>query len=101
MSVLKPFHLNKLGVRRVLSYETLSSTDAMPPLMARSFVPNVFCDITPYIERKLEIMSLYPTEVQPYPLPRALESIRALARLRGSTVGVEYAESFMLLREVS
>ena len=101
MSALKPFYSARHGVRRVLSYETLSSTDAMPPGAARSFVPTVFTDITPFIERKLEIMSLYPTEVQPYPLPRALESIRALGRLRGSTIGVEYAESFMLIREVN
>lgn len=100
MAVLRPSHMGKLGVRRVLSYETLSSTDAMPPSQARAFVPNVFSDITPYIERKLEIMALYPTEVQPYPMPRALESIRALARFRGATVGVEYAEAFMLIREI-
>jgi LmbE family N-acetylglucosaminyl deacetylase len=101
MSALKPFYSSKHGVRRVLSYETLSSTDAMPPSAGRSFSPTVFTDITPFVERKLEIMSLYSTEVQSYPLPRALESIRALARLRGSTVGVAYAEAFMLIREVN
>ena len=100
MSALKPFNTARHGVHRVLSYETLSSTDAMPAAAGQSFVPTVFNDITRFIERKLEIMSLYATEVQAYPLPRALESIRALARLRGSTVGVEYAESFMLIREV-
>src|SRR5215210_373795 len=30
MSVLKPFYMRKRGVRRVLGYETLSSTDAAP-----------------------------------------------------------------------
>jgi len=34
-------------------------------------------------------------------LPRALDSLRALARVRGATIGVEYAEAFMLVREVS
>jgi LmbE family N-acetylglucosaminyl deacetylase len=29
-SVLKPFHLRNAGVRRVLTYETLSSTEAAP-----------------------------------------------------------------------
>lgn len=101
MSVLKPFYTARHGVRRVLSYETLSSTEAAPPGLSRAFVPNVYSDITPYIERKLEIMQMYPVEVQPYPLPRSAESIRALARFRGATVGAEYAEAFMLLREVS
>ena len=100
MSVLKPFYSKKHGVRRVLSYEILSSTDAMPPSLARSFVPNVFSDVTEHISRKLEIMSLYESEMQPTPLPRSLESIRALARFRGASIAVEYAEAFMLVREV-
>jgi len=100
MSAVKSFNSANKGVSRLLSYETISSTDAMPPAPSTVFLPNVYCDITPYIERKLEIMSLYEGEVHPYPLPRALESIRALARFRGATVAAEYAEAFMLLREL-
>lgn len=101
MSVLKPFYSGTHGVRRVLSYEILSSTDAMPANPARVFVPNVFNDVTEFLEKKLEIMSLYHSEIQPFPLPRALESMRALARYRGATIGAEFAEAFMLVREVS
>ncbi len=101
MSVIKPFYSGKQGVRRVLSYEILSSTDAMPANPARAFVPNVFTDVTGFLEKKLEIMSLYESELQEYPLPRALESLRALARFRGATIGVEFAEAFMLVREVN
>jgi LmbE family N-acetylglucosaminyl deacetylase len=100
ISVLKPFHMARLGVRRVLCYETLSSTDAAPPQLERTFMPNVFSDITPYLERKIEIMGLYETEVQRDPLPRGPSAIRALARYRGATIGVEYAEAFMLIREL-
>jgi LmbE family N-acetylglucosaminyl deacetylase len=100
MSAVKSFNSATKGVSRLLSYETISSTDAAPPAAATVFLPHVYCDITPYLERKLEIMSLYEGEVHPYPLPRALESIRALARLRGATIASEYAESFMLLREL-
>lgn len=98
--VLKPFHMRKFGVQRLLSFETLSSTDAAPPLPGRVFTPNILRDITPHIERKLEIMDLYHTEIQPDPLPRGPSAIRALARYRGSIVGVDYAEAFMLIREV-
>lgn len=101
MSAIKPFNSSRHGIMRILSYETLSSTEAAPPNLTRTFLPTVFCDITNFIERKLEIMSLYRTEAQPYPLPRANESIRALARFRGATVGVEYAEAFALIREVA
>ncbi|HEX3253133.1 MAG TPA: PIG-L family deacetylase [Pyrinomonadaceae bacterium] len=100
MSAVKSFNSASQGVSRLFSYETISSTDAAPPRPTTVFLPNVYCDITPYLERKLEIMSLYEGEVHPYPLPRALESIRALARFRGATIATEYAEAFMLLREL-
>ena len=99
MSGLKLFHRNDLGVNRVLSFETLSSTEAAPPVSGRAFVPNVFSDITPYLERKIEIMGLYQTEAHSDPLPRGPSAIRALARYRGAAVGVEYVEAFMLLHE--
>jgi len=99
-SAVKSFNSANKGVSRLLSYETISSTDATPPSPTTVFLPNVYCDITPFLERKLEIMSLYEGEVHPYPLPRALESIRALARFRGATVATEYAEAFMMLREL-
>jgi LmbE family N-acetylglucosaminyl deacetylase len=101
MSVLKPFYSSKHGVKRVLSYEVFSSTDAAPANPARAFLPNVFIDVTEFLETKLEIMGLYESELQASPLPRALDSLRALARVRGATIGVEYAEAFMLVREVS
>jgi LmbE family N-acetylglucosaminyl deacetylase len=99
LSVIKAFYMRSLGVRRVLTYETLSSTEAAPPQAFRAFVPNVYMDVTQYLERKVEIMSLYVSESQPDPLPRGPGAIRALARYRGATVGVEYAEAFMLVRE--
>jgi LmbE family N-acetylglucosaminyl deacetylase len=101
MSVLKPFYSSRHGVRKILSYEVFSSTDAMPNHPARAFVPTIFNDVTQFLEKKLEIMSLYDSEIQPFPLPRALDSIRALARFRGATIGVEFAEAFMLVREVN
>lgn len=99
MAVLKPFYMAELGVRRVLSYETLSSTDAAPQLNI-PFTPNVFSDITPHMDRKVEIMALYQSEIHPDPLPRSASGIRALGRYRGATIGVEYAEAFVLIREL-
>ena len=100
LSVLKPFYMKRYGVQRILSYETLSSTEAAPAIAYRQFLPNVHSDITPYLERKIEIMSLYRTEVHADPFPRGPSGIRALARFRGATVSIEYAEAFMLIREL-
>ena len=100
MSVLKPIHMAKLGVRRILCYETLSSTDAAPPLGYLNFAPNVFGDVTSYLDQKINIMSIYETEKHQDPLPRGPSAIRALARYRGASIGVEYAEAFVLMREL-
>lgn len=100
LSVLKTFYMKQIGVRRVLSYETLSSTDAAPALGHRMFLPNVFHDISEFIERKIEIMNLFESEAQPDPYPRGPEAIRALARYRGACIGVASAEALMLIREV-
>jgi LmbE family N-acetylglucosaminyl deacetylase len=100
MSVLKPFYMIKRGVKRVLCYETLSSTDAAPPRWERAFVPNIYADISPYIDRKIEIMELYESEIHADPMPRGASAIRALARYRGTTISTEYAEAFTLVREV-
>lgn len=99
-AVLRAFRMAETGLRRVLAYETLSSTDAAPALPARAFLPQVFVDVTPYLEQKLEIMALYASEAQADPLPRGPSAIRALARARGASVGVEYAEAFALAREL-
>jgi LmbE family N-acetylglucosaminyl deacetylase len=101
MSVLKAFYMGRFGVRRILTYETLSSTEAAPPLPERVFIPTVYTDITPFIDAKIQIMNLFESEAQPELSPRGGSAIRALARYRGATIGVEYAEAFMLIREVA
>lgn len=100
MAVLKSFYMQRHGVRRVLCYETISSTDAAPQTLAGAFLPTVFHDITPYLARKLRVLSLYRSELQAEPLPRTASAVRALARVRGATIGVRYAEAFALVREV-
>jgi N-acetylglucosamine malate deacetylase 1 len=101
MSVLKPFHLKRLGVRRVLSFETLSSTEAAALGVGEPFKPTVVHDISGHLDRKVEIMALFVSEAQPDPLPRGPSAIRALARFRGATIGVEHGEAFVLLFEAA
>ena len=86
-------------IEKIYMMEALSETEFALSTPAKTFIPNVFVDITPYMERKLEIMSLYRTEIMPEPYPRCLSSIEALARYRGSRAGVKYAEAFQLLFE--
>lgn len=84
-------------IRKILMYETLSETEFAPALAENAFMPNTFVDISDYFEEKLNIMGLYDTEIMPAPLPRSKYAIRALAAYRGSRIGVQYAEAFMLI----
>lgn len=85
-------------VRRVLAYETVSETEyGLDPDAA--FAPTCFVDIGEFVERKLELMSIYQSELGAFPFPRSLEAIRALATFRGATSGFLAAEAFQLLRE--
>ncbi|MBF8264151.1 MAG: LmbE family protein [Dehalococcoidia bacterium] len=85
---------------KVLSYETLSETEWSAPLVENYFIPDVYVNISGTLELKLKAMSEYKLELKEFPHPRSLEALTALARLRGSTIGVEAAEAFMLIREI-
>lgn len=62
--------------------------------------PTMFCDITAVIETKLEAIALYASQLRPTPHVRSLEGVRALARIRGSEIGCDYAEAFQVFRTV-
>ena len=86
------------SVRRLLAYETLSETEF--GLDADCiFHPNCFIDIGDFLERKLEVMAVYKSELGVFPFPRSIEAIRAQATLRGATAGFMAAEAFQLLHE--
>lgn len=81
--------------------ETLSETEFAPSTKEDSFIPNMFVDVTDFIDSKIEIMNIYKNEIEPHPFPRSERIIRALATFRGATGGCEYAESFMILKEIN
>lgn len=85
-------------VKRILSYETLSETEWGQSI--EPFIPNVYIDISETFEAKIEAMKAYESELKQYPHPRSLEIVEALAKKRGSEVGVKAAEAFILIREI-
>ncbi|HVK75363.1 MAG TPA: PIG-L deacetylase family protein [Kofleriaceae bacterium] len=86
--------------RAVYLFETPSSTEWSWPDPASAFVPNHFVDVTATIERKLEAMACYATELRPPPHPRSLEALRSRAAYWGQLVGRAYAEPFVVARQV-
>lgn len=85
-------------VEKVLYYETLSETDFNIDSTASRFNPNVYIDISEYLDEKLNIMKIYESEMGEFPFPRSEKAIRSLAYLRGAQCGAEAAEAFELLR---
>ncbi len=80
--------------------ETLSETEFALSTKEDSFAPNVFVDISIFMDKKLEIMNIFKGELGEHPFPRSERNLLALATLRGATAGCEYAESFVLLKEI-
>ena len=86
-------------IRRVLTYETLSETNFDLDPRYNCFRPNVYENIEDYLDVKLELLNIYDSEIGAFPFPRSVESLMALAKLRGSEAGFRAAEGFCLLRE--
>ena len=86
-------------VRRVLTYAPTSSTE-WTPAATNWFVPNWFVDVSATFERKLEAFACFETERRDYPHPRNDRALRAHAEFYGASVGCEFAEPFVLVRNV-
>lgn len=87
-------------IKKIYMMETLSETEFAPSTKKDSFIPNTFIDVSKYMDKKIKIMKVYKSEIDKFPFPRSIRSIKALASLRGSTSGCNFAESFMLLKEI-
>jgi len=94
----KPFRYP--SVMRVRAYETLSETEFSINPNDGGFKPNLWVDISCYIDKKVEIMKVYKGELGDHPFPRSEQNIRALATYRGAAAGVSAAEAFMSVKEI-
>ena len=80
------------------SYEVLSETHWNAPAIEPAFNPNITIDISNQIDSKLEALSCFKGEIMPFPGPRSIEAVEALAKFRGTQAGFAYGESLQLLR---
>ena len=88
------------SIRKILAYETLSETDIVSRLTDEPFKPNVFVEVTDFLQTKIDIMELYKSEFGQFPFPRSEQAIRSLAAYRGTQSGCRAAEAFMLVKEI-
>ena len=86
------------SVRLLLAFEVMSSTEWQPPGSNFVFQPNWFEDVVKTFDLKIKALDCYQSEMRESPHSRSLNNIKNLAQCRGSMIGCEFAEGFMLLR---
>lgn len=65
-----------------------------------TFKPNLYVDISGFLELKLKAHACHASQLRPPPHHGSLENVERLARLRGAEVSVEAAEAFVCHRLV-
>jgi len=92
----RPFPRSR--VKALMQFEVLSSTDWS---LVNNFSPNFFNDITPFFEKKLELLKFYDEEMREVPHARSYENLTNLNKMRGNNVGLEFAEAFVISRAIN
>ncbi len=86
-------------VEEIYAFEVPSSTEWQTPGYL-PFVPSVYIDISSQIEIKRKALEAYEEEMRQPPHSRSIDNIIRLNALRGNSVGMDYAEAFVLIRMV-
>ena len=84
-------------VKKLYAFEVLSYTEYNP---YSKFQPNYFVNIEKFMDKKINALKKYKSEMRQSPHPRSTKISKDLASLRGSAVGLKYVEAFRLLREI-
>jgi len=98
MTVCRP--QPNMNIPDIYSFYIPSSTDWVDGNVLAPFCPNVYVDIATVIEKKIEALAHYTSEMREYPHSRSLESIANIAKYWGNRVGLEFAEPLILVRKV-
>jgi LmbE family N-acetylglucosaminyl deacetylase len=85
------------SVKEIRMFEVVSSSDWNS---GDKFNPNLLVDIKDYYSKKLASLRCYESELRPWPHQRSYEAIESIAKVRGSLVGFEMAEAFMVYRRL-
>ncbi|HID72719.1 TPA: GNAT family N-acetyltransferase, partial [Candidatus Micrarchaeota archaeon] len=87
-------------VKKIYAFEVPSSSEWNAPRTTTYFIPNVFVEIESTLQKKLDALAEYKTEMEDFPYPRSNEYVSSLAKIRGGTIVKKAAEAFVLIREV-
>lgn len=92
------------SVQELYLFEVNSSTEWQIAGCDQPFQPNSFVSLIEgghdFLEKKIDALRVYESEMRAFPHSRSLEAVRALATWRGASVGLSAAESFMMVRSI-
>ncbi len=88
------------SVKTIYAMEVPSSTEWNSYSKETAFIPNVFVNITDFIDDKVRAMAIYKSELREYPHPRSLQFIKEMAKTNGVKSGLKYSENFILIRNI-
>jgi len=86
------------SVKEIYSFEVLSSTGWQSKSMGPGFDPSYYVDISNFFHIKVSSLKIYDDEMRNYPHSRSYQAVESLAKYRGSSIGVKYAEAFQVER---
>jgi len=93
-AVVRP--LENARLTEVRAFEIASSSDWN--FTRSAFRPNIFVALSEVqLQKKIDAMRAYTSEIRPFPHPRSPEYLEALARVRGGQSGFRAAEAFALI----
>ena len=87
-------------IKSILAYEVLSETN-FNLNKKNYFKPNYYEDISKFLDKKIKAMKIYKSEIKKFPFPRSQETIKSLAKVRGSEISTKAAEAFEILKKIN
>lgn len=98
-ATLTAFRPNVKNLEKILAFEIPSSTDYRY-YKKKIFNPNYFVDIKKYWKLKKKALNSYKQELKIYPDSRSIKGIEILSKFRGIQNNLEYAEGFVVLKQI-
>ena len=98
MTATRPF---ASFVNEIYSFETMSATECNFDYAYSAFKPNYFIAVDKWINKKIDALKCYKSEMRDFPHPRSIENVECTAKKWGSLCGANFAEAFEVLRVVS
>jgi LmbE family N-acetylglucosaminyl deacetylase len=95
---LRPVPGRKVSALRL--FEVCSSTEYKVINSGNDFNPNLFINISDFVDLKMDLIKCYDYELRDFPHPRSQKSIQSRDTFRGTSVGLEAAEAFIEARKI-